>query len=327
MEDVFTTSKKNIDDGSTFIDFIKSGNIRNAIVLTSDINGFEGDVGLAAVTTNRINGIFDIEIKNPEREFDTSTNKWSVPVTYKINYMLPTSLVVDYSLLINNAMLPYKYYIQKSEHAVDPKRVKDLLSPDEFSIVKYKEDYVVIPPYDNHKINVQNTKILKPILCVLSAISNDDKTTLFNLSDLHYYKIRDEYIQYMKDNHQYLTTGMSKGFNSIFTIDIYEDRKLLSKNLITVDNDLNITSTIDLNITKTYRIVLSVLVDFSLLSSRGNISIKPLNVDGKINSVIEAIKHNDYRIADSDNARCIIPVNSGSMLTAQNTIIKTFFNE
>lgn len=327
MEDIFTASKKNIDDGTNFIDFIKSGNIRNAIVLTSDINGFDGDVGLAAIASNRINGIFDIEIRNPEKEFDTSTNKWSVPVTYKINYKYPDSLIVDYSLLINNAMIPAKYYIQKSDHAVDPKRVKDLLPSDEFNIMSYKEDYVAIPPYDNHMIKVQNSKVLKPILCVLSAISTTDKTTLFNLTDLHYYKIKDEYIQYMKDNHTYLTTGMSKGFHNIFTLDIYEDKKLLSKSILTVDNELNISSNIDLDITKVYRVVLSVLVDFSLLSSRGNSSIKPLQIENKIDSVIDAIKHNDYRIADSDNARCIIPVNSGSMLTAQNTIIKTFFKE
>lgn len=120
---------------------------------------------------------------------------------------------------------------------------------------------------------------------------------------------------------------MSKGFHSIFTLDIYEDKKLLSKSILTVDNELNINSNIDLDITKVYRVVLSVLVDFSLLSPRGNSSIKPLQIENKIDSVIEAIKHNDYRIADSDNARCIVPVNSGSMLTAQNTIIKTFFKE
>ena len=172
MEDIFTTGKINVNDDKTFIDFLKSGNIMNAIVLTSDINGYQGtDIGLAAVATNQIHGLFEVDIKDTVKEFDSGTNTWSVPVTYKLNYMSPESLIVDYALLVNNKMLPNKYYIEKANHATDPNRVTNMLYPEGFIISEYKQDYVSIPPFDNHKVNVQSNKIFKPILSVLVDIT------------------------------------------------------------------------------------------------------------------------------------------------------------
>lgn len=298
----------------------------NAIVLTSDINGYQGtDIGLAAVATNQIHGLFDVDIKEATKEFDSDTNTWSVPITYKVNYMSPESLIVDYALLINNSMLPNKYYIEKANHATDPNRVVNNLYPEEFKIIEYKQDYVSIPPFDNHKVSVQSNKIFKPILSVLVNITPTDLKTLFNLTELYYYKIKDEYIDYMKLNYLSIVRPMRKGFDGIFTLDIYDGNRLLPKNTLTIDNLLNISSVEDLDITRVYRVVLSVVTDFTMLTPIGLTSIKPLNVDKQLTNIITSLITNDYRIADSDNNRYIIPVSNGAMLTAQVSTIETFF--
>lgn len=326
MEDIFTTGKINVNDDKTFIDFLKSGNIMNAIVLTSDINGYQGtDIGLAAVATNQIHGLFEVDIKDTVKEFDSGTNTWSVPVTYKLNYMSPESLIVDYALLVNNKMLPNKYYIEKANHATDPNRVVNNLYPDGFTITEYKQDYVSIPPFDNHKVNVQSNKIFKPILSVLVEITLLDLKTLFTLDNLYYYNIKEEYIEYMKLNYLSMVKPMRRGFDSIFTLDIYDGNKLLDKSMITIDNMLNISSVEDLDITRVYRVVLSVVTDFTLLTPIGLNSIKPLNVDKKLDNIITSLITNDYRIADSDNPRYITPVTTGKMITAQTSTIETFF--
>lgn len=326
LEDIFVTGKINLNDDKTFIDFIKSGNIMNAIVLTSDINGYQGtDIGLAAVATNQIHGLFEVDIKDTVKEFDTGTNTWSVPVTYKLNYMSPESLIVDYALLVNNSMLPNKYYIEKADHATDPNRVVNNLHPEGFTISEYKQDYVSIPPFDNHKVNVQSNRIFKPILSVLVSITNDDLKTLFNLSDLYYYTIKEEYLEYMRLNYLSIVKPMRIGFDGIFTLDIYDGNRLLPKNTVTIDNLLNISSIEDLDITRVYRVVLSVVTDFTMLTPRGLNSIKPLNIDKQLESIITSLITNDYRIADSDNNRYVTPLNIGSMKTAQTSTIETFF--
>ncbi len=326
LEDIFVTGKINLNDDKTFIDFIKSGNIMNAIVLTSDINGYQGtDIGLAAVATNQIHGLFEVDIKDTVKEFDTGTNTWSVPVTYKLNYMSPESLIVDYALLVNNSMLPNKYYIEKADHATDPNRVVNNLHPEGFTISEYKQDYVSIPPFDNHKVNVQSNRIFKPILSVLVSITNDDLKTLFNLSDLYYYTIKEEYLEYMRLNYLSIVKPMRIGFDGIFTLDIYDGNRLLDKSTLTIDNLLNISSVEDLDITRVYRVVLSVVTDFTMLTPVGLNSIKPLNVDKQLESIITSLITNDYRIADSDNSRYITPVTRGSMITAQVSTIETFF--
>lgn len=326
LEDIFVTGKINLNDDKTFIDFIKSGNIMNAIVLTSDINGYQGtDIGLAAVATNQIHGLFEVDIKDTVKEFDTGTNTWSVPVTYKLNYMSPESLIVDYALLVNNSMLPNKYYIEKADHATDPIRVVNNLHPEGFTISEYKQDYVSIPPFDNHKVNVQSNRIFKPILSVLVSITNDDLKTLFNLSDLYYYTIKEEYLEYMRLNYLSIVKPMRIGFDGIFTLDIYDGNRLLPKNTVTIDNLLNISSIEDLDITRVYRVVLSVVTDFTMLTPRGLNSIKPLNIDKQLESIITSLITNDYRIADSDNNRYVTPLNIGSMKTAQTSTIETFF--
>lgn len=326
LEDIFTTGKINVNDDKTFIDFLKSGNIMNAIVVTSDINGYQGtDLGLAAIATNQIHGLFDVDIKDAVKEFDTDTNTWTVPVTYKVNYMSPESLIVDYALLVNNSMLPNKYYIEKANHATDPNRVVNNLHPEGFIISEYKQNYMSIPPFDNHKVNIHMNNILKPILSVLVEITPTDLKTLFNLSNLYYYVIKDEYLEYMKLNYLSIVKPMRRGFDGIFTLDIYDGNRLLDKSTITIDELLNISSVLDLDITRVYRVVLSVVTDFTLLTPTGLTSIKPLNIDKQLDSVITSLITNDYRIADTDKPRYITPIDNGSMLTAQTSTIKTFF--
>lgn len=326
MEDIYTTGKTNVNDDKTFIDFIKSGNIMNAIVLTSDINGYQGDsIGLASVATNQIRGLFEVDIKEATKEFDTDTNTWSVPINYKVNYLSPESFIVDYALLVNNSMLPNKYYIEKADHAIDPNRVVNNLHPDEFSIKEYKQDYVSIPPFDNHKVTVYNNRLFKPILSVLVNITITDLKTLFTLDNLYYYHIKDEYLEYMRLNYTSLVKPMRKGFDGIFTLDIYDGNSLLDKSTITIDNLLNISSVLDLDITKVYRVVLSVVTDFTMLTPIGLASIKPLNIDKQLDTIITSLITNDFRIVDSDTPRFIIPVSNGSMLTSQVSTVKTFF--
>ena len=129
----------------------------------------------------------------------------------------------------------------------------------------------------------------------------------------------------MKLNYLSMVKPMRRGFDSIFTLDIYDGNKLLDKSTITIDNMLNISSVEDLDITRVYRVVLSVVTDFTLLTPIGLNSIKPLNVDKKLDNIITSLIKNDYRIADSDNPRYITPVTNGKMITAQTSTIETFF--
>lgn len=329
LEDIYTASKVNIPDNENFLDFLKTGNIMGAIVLTSDINGFNSDkVGLAAIATNQIHGVFDIgDIKDPVKEFDTGTYTWTVSTTYKINYLVPVSFIVDFALLVNNTMLDESYYIEKADHAIDPTRVKSVLYPESYNIIPNKQDYVFIPPYDNTRSKPIASTITNPIMSVLCCISLTDRRSLFNLTDLYYYQFNDDIIDYMKANYMAMVKPLGRGYDSLFVLDLYKDNALVSRSNLTIDADLNISAIDDLDLSSIYRVVLSVVVDLKLLSPTGTLSIKDLDLVDKLEPIITGKYKKDYRVADSNTVNYLLPVGTSSMKTAQVSLVKTLFKE
>lgn len=327
MEDIVDARKVNFDDGKDIIDFITSGNIQNMITLRSDVNGIEGDVGLAVVSKSRIHGVFTSELPEVKSEFDKDANEWTIQLEYKVNYLSPESFLVDFELLHYNTILDTdKYMIEKMDNP-DTRREADNLYPMLMYDTSYKFDYIAIPPFDNHKPLAFKSKTIIPIMSVLCSITPDDLRSLFNLTELEYYDLSDNVLDYIRATKDYITKQAKFFYKSVFRLDIYKDNKLQFRDILEIDDDLNVFTNIDLDITGVYRCVLSIITDMKMIE----LEYRPLvdsMLDKDILSIIYTGKvEEDYRVADSNIAKLINPVKYSTMRTAQISTIQTFFKK
>ena len=322
LEDIYTTGKVNYDDNKTFIDFLRDGDIYNVITVRSDVNGIKGNVGLAALGTTTIKGLYENDISTTVAEHETDKGEWSLTLDYKLNYMSPESFIVDFEILVNNTELP-EHYSMDEVIAPDRRRIKDNLYDFSFTAIPYVHDYVAVPPYDNHRPLVSmTTNVVSPLMSILVMVEPLDLRTLCNLSELEYYVFSDDVIAYFKDNHQYLTMTANPWYNAMFMLDLYKDNEIQPKSMITLDSNLNISATVDLDITATYRLVLSLISDKNIMSPRARASLNRLDKERIENVFTGAGK--DFRESDGIDSKYLIPVSDYRRITAQVSTIRTF---
>lgn len=325
IEDVYTTGNVNYDSGLNFLEFIKEANVVNAIKLSSDVNGLGGDVGLVVMgSLINIHGQFDSDLREVKAEYDKENNSWDTTLSYRVNYMMPEMYHIDFSVLVNNTMLPDLYYTQRIAHNHDKTVDTDLFDIG-YTLTTYREKYLAIPPYDNHKPTLTEYRYSYPLCSILSSIELLDLKTLFNLTDLVYYEITTPVVSYMKTNHIGMT-GNTGLYDSIFYLELYKDNRLTDSRILTVDTDLNVSSTIDLDITSSYRVVLCMITDLNMLSDNGRNSL--IGIDFSIFDTVLQGLGRSYRgisglMYTGFGSKSIIPVSTPTRLTAQVSIIQT----
>lgn len=321
MEEIFSVGKINYDDGKDFLDYLKDGNKYDVVTLRSDINGVSGNVGLTALGSGVIHGLFEIDTKNTEKDYDQGLNMWTVAMTYKFNYMAPESFIVDHAILVNNSMVDDEYI---QEATINPSQydIKYDLYPMKTTPIRRELDCVHIPPYDNHVGKLNKSTSISPILSVLCMIEPNDLTSLLNLKELIYYELSDDIIEYMELNPIGLVSPFNRGYDSLFMLDLYKDNILVNRNSLTIDNELNVSAKEDLEITSTYRVVLSVLTNSNLLKEA-----KRSPTDNELlKKMITKIESVDPRLADVSD-RNLIPVSDFRRITSQVSVVNTFFKE
>jgi hypothetical protein len=98
---------------------------------------------------------------------------------------------------------------------------------------------------------------------MLVDINETDKRTLLNLNDLKQYYIREPILQYIIDGEKdYIT----KPYQSFIYIGVSQRDKHFNNHILTIDNDLNIISTVDLDLMRETRIIFNFIYDFTYLN-------------------------------------------------------------
>ena len=261
-----------IEEQLDILEFLKLGNIDNKISLSTNVNTDIESVNLAVnEVQHRVLGRFDTEVKSVEKEFNTDNYTWEVILSYNVTYKRPKSIIITYPLLINNSMLDSLYYsniVMQHADYTSENLTKSLIGFSKTSADMYGDNryYITLPRLDTFRLDVNPNKFMRRIFTQLIGITKDDLTTVCNLeTDLDGYSLSSDILNVLKTTeHQYMTNT----FHSMFLLELYEDNKLMSGNVLTVDNLLNVTSTIPLDITKTYRVSFVIVTDVNILSAR-----------------------------------------------------------
>ena len=255
----------------TFLDYVlygSTGRLRGM----SDMMGDKIELGIDE-KQSRIVGQYGFSPLPDKPEYDSDKSKYKVSFEYRVSIEVPVAIKARYPVLICNQLLPSKYVLptETNNDVEDRPRytsgTMDGLHTFESTLSNHTTPlgYVRIPGFDDWIIPHTIEKHV-PVLSVLAAISKDDRRTLFNLdTDIEPFTLSPVLLDWLRSGeYQYL----SKPYFSIFYLQLYRDDKLIDWDTLEITSSLTIQSKVDLQLCKTYHVVLNLLVDVSILQDR-----------------------------------------------------------
>lgn len=268
-------------------------------------------------------GYFEDNIIDVKSEYNSSESVWEADFNYTLTYNKPIALNVSYPPMVYNQMLPKKYIVKhdlklgKNDQHRNKTFIGEANEPFnnglrlEASMDKLvnKVEFINIPNFDYYKPSRPQPYMMS-VFSVMVNIRPDDKRSLFNLNRIPEYKLNDIFMQYIvSEEWKHIT----KKYDSIFYLELIEESNAMADGSLTIDQDLNISSVIDLDLTKTYRVVFNILTDLSVASRSAigrlnryddvyNVALKSLNIKNpKLTKLLE--KDEKVIIYNSKNKR------------------------
>lgn len=211
----------------------------------------------------RIQGLYEFNYIPEKPSRDDSTGMWTIEFSYNFEYERPATVRVVYPIMVYQQLLDMKFV----EHLIDKKldyTHQDLHSPGYRAATRYFESpslygqantsLIHVPEFDTF-IPTQKLAHWSPLITFTVSITPDDKTTLFNLKDLGDIEL-DTAVITMLEAGGY--SRLCHPYKTLYTACIYEFNTLMPVGVLQCDSNLNLTSSIDLDLTKIYRVVLGV---------------------------------------------------------------------
>lgn len=199
-------------------------------------------------------------------ELGNDNRGWFIEFDYKLEIEIPTFLIVNYPILVNNKVINEIFLpketlielIEGSDNIVDA-----LYKQIGFSMhdeIRNGEPIIRYPSYDDFTFNVpQKPGMLRLISFLLIIEENSD--ILLNLDDMISMFINQDTINYFKDHK---SNRLFQPLEDIFYFELFENNRIVDYNLtITEDNYIKADRILD--ITKSYRLVLNGVYDFDYL--------------------------------------------------------------
>ncbi len=208
-------------------------------------------------------GRFSPDLLNKKMSYDSSTGLWSIDIGYEYHFTVPDILLLSYQPVVYNVLLPGKYRtnvtlnndliglmnINQAGLMYDTYLMRDYIA----SLTSVNYSYIHIPESDDH-VEFKNIRCYRPLFSMLALINSNDLRSLVNLNDLGDFTLTPVIRDFlMAGEHEFIT----KELQSIFNLTLFDNYGNIIPVDITVDSDLNVFATEDLDISKTYRLLFS----------------------------------------------------------------------
>lgn len=240
--------------------------------LLSELTNLAGKANYIAVseTQGRITGMFDFEGAPEEGAKTENGDPWEISFNYKFRYDKAIACVMNYPIIIHNQIIPAAY--RNTRPAFDLLQVQKryTLSSgafEHFSVdTKYttpnSEPGLTIPAYDEYLplFKIPNTMRIFNGLILLDTNHLRD---LMNLAQPGNYIFAPDILALLKSE----AIFMPQIYGSIFALTLYQNDRMMDPKFLRVDQELNVTANIDLNLRKQYHLRLGVVTDLRLINN------------------------------------------------------------
>lgn len=244
------------------------------IKLATDLVGNNSKL-MISEKQSRIIGQFDFSPYPDKIEKDKDTDTYSITFNYKFTMDVPGVIVLSFPFMIHNKL-------------INPSYISELTRLDNFNMEEYRRNLNVSKPmyglsmFEDHrflqtKINT-NLPLTIPYFddfsirsihngyaittSFLTEIDETDKRTLLNLRDLGEYYLDEDILSYIASGEKNYCINP---YMSYLYFGIYQENKYFNNNILTIDNDLNLKSTVDLDLRRQTRVLLNFIYDISYI--------------------------------------------------------------
>lgn len=221
-------------------------------------------------TQMRIVGIFDFEYAPEKIENNEDSEGWLGAFSYKFSFDKPIACHIRYPAMIHNQPLSTKFRPSEESYNIDDHLQSFSISTNAFNYFEAQlqaEKYVnfkssvTLPWFDEFQPQSVPTGTVS-IFSALCQVSKEDKRTLLDLNDLDKISIDSDILEFIKNvEWPYLT----RPFKSILNVSLYRSMSLARYDSISIDSNLVVKASTDLDLRTSHRVRFSIIADLSLL--------------------------------------------------------------
>lgn len=195
---------------------------------------------------------------------------YSINVDYTFTYDEVVAFDVHYPALIYNNRIDKSFIVKnkvvmKSRVGVyDPMQGALVKANEDMGVLAspyLKLDYLTVPYWDD-MLPKAYPSYYQRILTSLIILNNDDRRSLRNIKTIETISFKPQVLDLILGNEREYVTKIKRSF---VYFALYEDDKLRTDIELYLDSDGVLSSTIDLDLTKTYRVGIFLLVDYNYL--------------------------------------------------------------
>jgi hypothetical protein len=200
-----------------------------------------------------------------KNKLDKDEKGWYIELEYIVDIDIPTNLIVQYPILVNNKQIN-KLYIPDDKHTEIIYGASDVIDAlyrvtGSYFTDRLRNDLAILnyPMCDEFKPTIKTKPNMLRLMSLMCKLDSKDLTTLMNLNDFDNIIINKDIITYLKTR---IGTTLFNPYEDIFHFELYENNNLVDKQLY-VDEEFNIKTDVELDITKTYRLIFNAMYDLN----------------------------------------------------------------
>ena len=227
---------------------------------------------VVAETGGRIIGLFDFEAIPEKAEYEEDNGTYAISFTYKFTYDCPVGCNAVYPIMVHNQYLKDEYIVDTTSFPredLTPKMYSEsgyayanFESEKILNQIRPHEPYIRIPSIDDYIMPITYAGSATAILLLMKMDANGKDQVLFNLEDLGDVQIDEDLMQFIREVEW---PYMTKLYYSIFHVNLLEDKQLCDPDRLKVTQRLDVVCGKEIDLRKTYRVRISLIVDLSLL--------------------------------------------------------------
>jgi len=231
------------------------------------VNSRTGDYSIPVIRERQpVMGNFETDFFS-KNKIDKDDHGWYVELEYKLTIDIPTNLLIEYPILVNNKSIDKKYIPEDKHKHIDlikgASNVIDALAGITGSYfndrISNNEAIINFPIADEFTPGISNKPDMFRLISFMCMLDETKLSMLLNLQDIDNIIINKSIIEYMKTR---VGNSLFNPYEDIFHFELFENNTLVDKKLF-LDNDFNIKSKLPLDITKTYRLVLNTMYNLN----------------------------------------------------------------
>lgn len=238
----------------------------------STITTLAGTSGAYSVSEKqqRVQGYFDFEGVPEKGEKDSEGETWFISFSYKFKYEKPVDSAMAYPLMVHNQLIAYRP--EEPKENTPDLRLRSY-SQTGLNLRFFEQgtkllgisDGVAIPPFDEFipdSIPVDTLRVFTA-LCSVDTAEAGNPRLLMNLNDLGgNVALHPAVLRFLQGETTYLT-GL---YQSVFHLNLYQGVYLLPSSKVSINSDLDVLATGDLDLRSYYHVRLSLIEDLDLLA-------------------------------------------------------------